>query len=345
MQMKVLRAGRLWLLAGCAVLPAALGAQAFGLNEIGSCAVARGFATTASPCRDASTIYWNPAAATWLDGWNVSAGVASIAVNGSFRQDSTGRRFDSNAPTSWVPHAFINYHAPTSRFAWGLGLYVPYGLTSQWQPDFPGRFEAQKASIQTFYVQPNVAWQINSKWSIGGGPVYGHSSVELIQAVDLSTQLTPTGATFGQLGIASGTEFAQGRLKGTGSAWGVQVGLSGRPTPEWSVGVRFLSALDINYDGADATFTQVPTGLIVGGTLQAPLVAFTPIDSVVAPEFRSGGPLVSQSASTKIVHPAQIQAGLAPRGRLRMGGLEAVQQPSDHVRQPGAQQHVDRGIQ
>ena len=42
------------------VVPVALSAQAFGLNEIGSCAVARGFATTASPCRDASTIFWNP---------------------------------------------------------------------------------------------------------------------------------------------------------------------------------------------------------------------------------------------------------------------------------------------
>src|SRR6185437_3125380 len=96
MQMKVLRAGRLWLVAGAAAMPAALGAQAFGLNEIGSCAIARGFATTASPCRDASTIYWNPAAATWLDGWSVSGGVASIALNGRFTRRARSRRPDSN---------------------------------------------------------------------------------------------------------------------------------------------------------------------------------------------------------------------------------------------------------
>jgi len=315
MQMKVLRAGRLWLVAGAAAMPAALGAQAFGLNEIGSCAIARGFATTAAPCRDASTIYWNPAAATWIDGWNVTGGIAAIALKGSFQQDSTNRRFNAVAPTAWVPHAFVNYHAPSSHYAWGLGFYVPYGLTSQWAPDFPGRFEAQKASLKTFYIQPNVAWQINPKWSIGGGPVYGHSSVELIQAVDLSTQATfPGGPTFGQLGIATGTEFAQARLKGSGSAWGLQVGLSGRPTPEWNVGIRFLSALSFSYDNADATFTQVPTNLIVGGSLQAPLVAGTPIDSVVAPQFRTGGLLVSQKASTKITHPAQIQAGIAYTG-------------------------------
>ena len=43
-------------------IPAAAGAQAFGLNEIGSCALARAFAATASPCDDASRVYWNPGA-------------------------------------------------------------------------------------------------------------------------------------------------------------------------------------------------------------------------------------------------------------------------------------------
>ena len=205
------------------------------VNEIGSCAIARGFATTASPCRDASTIYWNSAAAAWLPGWNVTAGVAAVSVNGSFHQDTTGRRFNADVPTSWVPHVFVNYHSPTSKFAWGLGVYVPYGLTSQWGTDFPGRFEAQKATLSTFYVQPNVAWQINSKWSIGGGPVYGHSNVELIQAIDLSTQLTAATAgapTFGQLGVATGTEFAQATIKGSGNRVGRtdrRLGASDRP--------------------------------------------------------------------------------------------------------------------
>ena len=48
------------------LLPAAVGAQGFGLNEIGSCAVARGFAVTSVPCNDPSEIYWNPAATTGL---------------------------------------------------------------------------------------------------------------------------------------------------------------------------------------------------------------------------------------------------------------------------------------
>src|SRR6185437_14899474 len=226
------------------------------------------------------------------------AGVAAVDLKGSFHQDTSGRLFKAIAPTSWVPHVFVNYHAPTSRAAWGIGMYVPYGLTSQWSTDFPGRFEALKASLATFYVQPNVAWQLTPNWSIGGGPIFGHSSVELIQGVDLSAQPTGTGVTFGQLGIAAGTEFARADLKGSANAFGFQVAVNGHPSPNWSIGARFLSPLDFKYDNADATFTQVQTGLVLGGTLQAPFTAGTPVDALLQSQFQAPGPLVSQKAST-----------------------------------------------
>jgi len=213
-----------------------------------------------------------------------------------------------------TPHAFVNYHRADSKAAFGLGFYVPYGLTSQWTNDFPGRFSAKKAALATFYIQPNFAWQINPNWSIGGGPIYGHSTVELIQAVDLSSQKTPSGATFGQLGVAAGTEFARVRLKGSGNGFGAQVGLSGKLADGWRVGARYLSPVAFKYDNADATFTQVATNLLVGGDLAAPFVKGAKIDDLVAPQFASGGALVAQKVATRIIHPAQVQAGLAYSG-------------------------------
>lgn len=304
------------LAASAAVVPTSLRAQAFGLNEIGSCAVSRGFANTASPCKDPSSIFWNPAATVGLSGWSISGGVAAIKVNGSFTQDTTRRTFDADLPTEWVPHVFLNYRKPTSKFAWGIGAYVPYGLTSQWTDSFPGRFSAKKASLKTIYVQPNIAYQLGKNWSIGGGPIWGHSSVELIQSLDLAG--VPTGAapgqTFGNLGIATGTEFARLRLKGDADAFGAQIGIQGSPTPNWTLGARFLTPLEFEYKNADATFRQVGTGLVIGGTLQPPFVAGTPIDSIVAPQFRDNGALVDQTAETKITHPAQVQAGVAYSG-------------------------------
>jgi len=320
--MKASRASRLFLVAAVVAGPGALSAQGFGLNEIGSCAIGRAFATTASPCRDASAIYWNPATTTALTGWSVVAGVTSISLKGDFKQDTTGRSWDADVPTQWVPHVFVNYHPTNGKFAIGVGAYVPYGLTSQWTDSFPGRFSAKKATLQDLYIQPNVAWQINPDWSIGGGPIYGHSSVELIQAIDLSTVPLPTGGTFGLLGIPTGTEFARARLKGSASGWGAQVAIAGQFNKTWFVGARYLTAINFKYDDADATFTQVPTGLTVGGTLQPPFVAGTPVDAIVAPQFASGGALVAQKVATEIKNPAQFQAGIGYAG-LKNWLLEA----------------------
>lgn len=305
--------------------PAPALSQAFGINEIGTCAASRGFAVTGSPCKDASSIFWNPGAITSQKGWSGLAGAAVIIINGSFEQDTTFRKHEGDVPTAIVPHAFVSYRGENSKLAYGLGFYVPYGLTSQWKDDFPGRFQAQKASLATIYVQPNIAYQINDKWSVGGGPVFGHSDVELIQAIDLADQPTTTpGVTFRQLGISARTEFAKAHLNGSATAFGGHIGLFGQPSPKWSVGVRFLTPLEFTYDGAEATFTQTNTGLILppgnpvcfpAGT--NPICAGNPnatvdVDALVSGAFTTT--LVTQGVETKITHPAQIQGGFGYSG-------------------------------
>jgi long-chain fatty acid transport protein len=294
-------------------LPAASGAQAFGLNEIGSCALARGFAATAQPCDDASSIYWNPGALPQTPGFSFYGGAAIIRINGSFTRDTTFSKFDADVPTQYVPHVFLNYRG-AGKLAYGIGAYVPFGLTSQWRDDFPGRFEAKKASLKTLYVQPNVAYQLTDNWSVGGGPIYGHSTVELVQAADLATVEAAPGTTFGQLGVAKGTEFAQARVKGSANGFGFTLGVQGKLTPVWDFGLRFLSQVSFKYDNADATFEQRNTGLVLAANNPLGLPANTPVDALVAPQFTGTGALTPQKASTVIRHPAQIQAGFAYTG-------------------------------
>lgn len=296
--------------------------QGFGLNEIGSCAVARAYATTGVPCQDASVIFWSPAAAATLSSLSVYGGGAAIAVLGGFTADTTLTSYDADPPTAAAPHLFVNYGGRLGNHgaSIGIGAYVPYGLTSQWGPDFPGRFEAQKAQLQTVYIQPNVAFEIvRGVLSVGGGPVIGYSTVELRQSLDFSTIPVPVlgvppGTTFGDLGFAQGTEFGRTKLSGHATAYGFTVGAQLRPTPDLEIGARFLSALTFKYDNATATFTQVPTGLVLAGGNPLGLPAGTPVDSVIAPEFRSGGALVTQPVSTRIVHPLQVEAGVGYTG-------------------------------
>lgn len=314
--MQLRRGSRYWMVSTLLFLwGGAARAQGFGLNEISTCGLGRGYSAVATGCHDASAIYWNPAAVSQLSGWSWSVGAAAIAVKGKFQQDTTFRTYNSDIPTAIAPHVFLNYHPPSSKASLGVGVYVPYGLTSEWTDSFPGRFSAKKATLQTIYVQPNVAWQINSKWSIGGGPIVGHSSIELIQSLDLSQQ-TVTGLpiTFANLGIARRTEFASARLKGAGWGYGAHIGVQGHLSSNWSFGVRYLTPITFKYDNADATFTQVSTGLVLpaGNPLGAP--AGTPVDALLTSQFAPNAALSAQHVSTKITHPQQLQVGFAYTG-------------------------------
>jgi long-chain fatty acid transport protein len=146
MEMMLHRASRYTLalvLLAVPAVPGAARAQAFGLNEIGSCAIARGFATTSSPCDDASSIYWNPGSLPSARGFSFYGGVTAIKIDGGFDQDTTHARYDANIATAFVPHLFATWRGD-GKMALGLGVYVPYGLTSQWGDNFPGRFSALK---------------------------------------------------------------------------------------------------------------------------------------------------------------------------------------------------------
>jgi len=214
-----------------------------------------------------------------------------------------------------VPTFFASYHPQRSRIALGLGAYVPYGLTSEWGSDFPGRFLSQKASIQSIYIQPNIAYQITDGWSIGGGPIVGRSSVDLRQGIDASAQLaTGTPFALGQLGVPKYTEFAEANLKGSAVAYGTEVGLAGQIAPHTAFGARFLSPLWFNYKNATATFTPVATGLALAANNPFGVPAGAPLDALFASQFTAGGALVSQTASTTIVDPAQLEAGLGYTG-------------------------------
>jgi long-chain fatty acid transport protein len=331
-------ARRSWSLALAAVagvIPSAAQAQGFGLNEIGSCAVGRGFSVTARPCADASTLFWNPAAAVRLEGLNLYAGAAAVGIAGDFIEDISGRDYDADVPLEVPPHLFASYRV-SPRVAAGLGVYVPYGLTSQWRDDFPGRFLAIRASLATIYVQPTVAVDvIPNRLAIGGGPIFGHSTVELYQAIDLSSQAVVNPTTgipainpftnqvlrFRDVGIPVGTEFARAKLQGDANAWGAQFGAQLKVSNTLDVGVRWLWALYFEYDEAEATFEQTMTRIILGPNNPLQLPTGTPIDALVQGQFSTAGTvpgaLTTRPGSSAIKHPGQVQVGLNYSGIAR----------------------------
>ncbi|AHG89990.1 membrane protein involved in aromatic hydrocarbon degradation [Gemmatirosa kalamazoonensis] len=110
-------------------------------------------------------------------------------------------------------------------------------------------------------------------------------------------------------------------MKGSASGVGFNVGAHWQPTPALGLGARYLSRVRFEYDGADATFTQVPSGvtlfpgspIIPAGTTVPP--TGVPFDAVLAGQFTGSGLLhPGQHASTRLEFPAQLQVGVGYSG-------------------------------
>lgn len=292
-----------------------LQAQGFSVNEHGTCQMGRAGAGTASPCADGSAVLFNPAALAGTDGATVSAGAMVLAAFGEFTSDYPGETTELDNDPIPVPHLYATWGA-TDRLGVGLGVFVPYGLETKWPTDFEGRFLGYDNKLQSIYVQPTLAYELNDVISVGGGPTYVVGAVELNQRLDLSTQTVPsdavpTGTTFGQLGVPHHTDFADANLDASGATGvGANVGVQIRPADWVRVGARYLSQVTLEYEG-DATFEQVETGLTLAAGNPFGLPAGTSMDEVVAGSFSSSGALQDQVVRTEITMPDQLQAGVA----------------------------------
>lgn len=296
------------LLAAALWTPSAAQAQGFGLFEQGTCAMGRAVATVAQSCDDGSAIYFNPAGIAGTEGATASAGATVVWAQGDFTFDRTGNTVDLQNDAIPVPHLYTTYGID-ERWAVGLGVYVPYGLSTEWPRTFDGAFLGFNNSIQTIYIQPTVALNVTDRIKVGVGPIVTIGSVELNQVIDLSEQELSEGVTFGQIGVPFHTAFAATQLEATNAVgFGGNFGVEVQATDRLNIGVRFTTPIEMNYDG-EATFDQIETGLVLPVLPGTPLTD-VPVDRLVETSFTEG-PLVTQDIETTITMPAQFVAGIS----------------------------------
>jgi long-chain fatty acid transport protein len=299
-------------LVGLAVVLAAAApasAQGFGVYEQGACMMGRGGAGVADPCLDGSGVFFNPASLSFGK-TTITVGGALIGPTGTFT-DTSGGALNGTVSTlnkKWYPVPNVYASIPyKGRVAFGIGVFAPYGLTTDWPVTSEGRFLGYKSLVQGVYIQPTLAVKINERASVGVGLDVTYLNVELRQRVDLATQaVTGTPYTFGQLGVPAGTDFADLQLKGNAWHGGYHVGLQVKANDYVSFGLRFMSGQTVGVTNGTIATTQIRTGLFLPPTLGG-----YPIDTVLAPQFASGGKLSNQSATTTIPLPAQFVAGVA----------------------------------
>lgn len=299
------------VIAGCA-LAASTGtvlAQGYSVNEQSACAMGRGTAGVAAPCDDGSAMFYNPAALAVKPQRLIGLGGTLIGPRGDY--ESLSGSVTAELRANWYPVPGVYFSMPIGeRAAFGIGLFAPYGLTTEWDEAFEGRFTAYKTTLQSPYVQPTFAWRPNDRLAIGAGLDLTYNTLELKQRLDLSRQQLAPGLTFGALGVPPLTDFADFRIKGHKITVGANVGIIVNPDGPVSFGLRYMSRQKIDADDLELETRQITTGLRTPVPLPG-IPAGTPIDAILAPQFQAGARLANQGAVTELTLPDQVAVGIA----------------------------------
>ncbi len=151
-------------------------AAGFALIENGASGLGNAYAGASAVAEDASTTYFNPAGLSKLEGKHfLFAGhyistKADLSNNGSTNAGGgtlSGANSDGGGG-SFVP-SFFYANKLNDKWTFGLGVTVPFGLGTEYDENWVGRYHAVKSEIKTLNINPSASFKVNEKFSVGFG--------------------------------------------------------------------------------------------------------------------------------------------------------------------------------
>ena len=144
------------------------GASGFGLYEASAPTYALGGAVIGR-AYDATANFFNPATLTDLTNITVTAGFMTEHPRGRMKSDVPNGRTTSMDPGAFLlPHFHLAVPLPWD-FAFGLGVMPEYGLGSEYSKNWDLNFNSVDTTVTSFTVNPNLAYKVTDKWSLGAG--------------------------------------------------------------------------------------------------------------------------------------------------------------------------------
>jgi len=239
-------------------------ASGFALNEQSISGMGTGYAGRSSSADDASTVAGNPAGMSRLKRDQITGGVAAIDAKTDIKHANGGPPGSTNdgdmVPFTKVPMLFAVKKA-TDDLAFGLGVYAPFGLITNYEDSFGGRYYGKKSDVKVITFQPTVSYAFNQYVSVGFGPTINKISGQL-------TSATPLAQTFGR-------NDGQVNIKGDDTAWGYKVGILVTPTDKTNIGLTYTSKVKYKLDG-HTNISGAGFGPFNGGRYGASLDITTP---------------------------------------------------------------------
>ncbi|HHQ4670332.1 TPA: outer membrane protein transport protein [Aeromonas veronii] len=246
-------------------------AAAFQLNEHSASGLGRAYAGEAAISDNASVLARNPAAMTTFDKMAVSVSGTYIKpdvdVNGSVGTPFGAIPASESgiAPAAFVPAAYF-IQPLNDQWAWGIGLFSNYGLSTEYSKTFPAGAGAGDTELMTLNINPNIAYRINEHFSVGAGINAVYGAAELNRYAGLLGPLNPPSQ-----GGPLATDTRLAHLKGDTWGFGWNVGTLYEVNENNRFALTYRSQVDMSFDG---DFQGLTSGnRVVDGNLKLDLPA------------------------------------------------------------------------
>ena len=125
---------------------------------------------------DASANWYNPAGLSF-QGNSVSANTTLIYPLNDY--ELGGQTYSAKKGVHLVPQLYGRYGMDGSKFSFGLAVNSPFGLATDWSSSkapfsvvAAGADSVTFSEIQAVHVNPNVAYQVNDRFSVAAGLSY-----------------------------------------------------------------------------------------------------------------------------------------------------------------------------
>lgn len=215
-------------------------AAGFALIEQSGSGMGNAYAGGSAVAEDASTIYFNPAGMTYIDSTQAVGALHLIKPSAEFNDNGSikalgfpaiGDEGPNAGDLAFVPNFyFMTDISPTIKV--GVGMNAPFGLKTEYDDEWVGRFQADKSEVKTININPSIAFKINDQLSLGFG----------ISAMRAEATLTR------QVNRVVAPETSV-EIKGNDWGFGFNLGAIYQVTEDTRIGVAYRSKVEQNLEG------------------------------------------------------------------------------------------------
>lgn len=226
-------------LAGCAGFSHAAG---FALIEQNASGLGNAYAGAAAVAQDASTVYFNPAGMTLLPDRQLVVAGHLIKLRAEFSGTVTpgigGGDGGDAGGLALAPNAYYAFRL-TPDVHLGVGLNSPFGLKTEYDPDWIGRYQAIKSEVKTININPSIAYKVSETLSLGAG-----FNIQWVEATLTHRQPLPAPVPLVT-------------IKGDDYGWGYNLGALWQLTPATRLGLSYRSEVDYTLEGTSSASDPV----------------------------------------------------------------------------------------